>query len=138
MPEDAAALRGLRSEINIAPLVHVTMVLLIIFMAAAPLLQAGYDVSLPRPAAGPASEPTTVTLDKTGGLRLNGKAVERRDLEAQLSALLAARSDRLVLFDAEDDAGYADAVDILDVIRRAGGRIGVGLGEKSKNTRMHD
>jgi hypothetical protein len=42
-------------------------------------------------------------------------------------ALLAARSDRLVLFDAEDDAGYADAVDILDVIRRTGGRIGIGF-----------
>jgi hypothetical protein len=33
----------------------------------------------------------------------------------------------LVLFDAEDDAGYADVVEVLDVIRRAGGRIGVGF-----------
>ena len=127
MQEDPVALRGLRSEINIAPLVDVTMVLLIIFMAAAPLLQAGYDVSLPRPAAGPDSEPTTVALNKTGGLRLNGKAVERKDLEAELRALLAERSDRLVLFDAEDDAGYADAVEVIDIIRRAGGRIGVGF-----------
>jgi biopolymer transport protein ExbD len=99
-------------------------------MAAAPLLQAGYDVSLPRPAAGPATEPTTVALDNAGGVRLNGKAVERKDLEALLSALLAGRSDRLVLFDAEDDAGYADAVDILDVIRQTGGRIGVGFGQE--------
>jgi biopolymer transport protein ExbD len=107
-------------------------------MAAAPLLQAGYDVSLPRPAPGPASEPTTVGLDKTGSLRLNGKVVERKDLEGQLSALLAARSDRLVLFDAEDETGYADAVDILDVIRRAGGRIGVGFGNSSQKARTHD
>jgi biopolymer transport protein TolR len=82
---------------------------------------------LPPPAA-PAAEPTTVALDETGGLRLNDKAVERKDLETELQALLAGRSDRLVLFDAEDEAGYADAVDVLDVIGRAGGRIGVGFG----------
>jgi biopolymer transport protein ExbD len=65
---------------------------------------------------------------------VNGKAVEWKDLEAELRALLAARSDRLVLFDAEDDAGYADVVGVLDVIRRAGGRIGVGFGPaKSTN-----
>ena len=93
--------------------------LLHIFMVAAPLLQAGYDVSLPRSAAGPAVAPMTVALDKTGGLRLNGKAVGRKELESELRALLAGRSDRLVLF---------------DVIRRAGGRIGVGLGAaKSSN-----
>lgn len=132
MQENAAASGVFRAEINIAPLVDVTMVLLIIFMAATPLLQAGYDVSLPRPAAGAAPEPTTtVVLDKIGGLRLNGQAVERKDLEAELSALLAGRSERLVLFDAEDDANYADAVDILDTIRHAGGRIGVGFGSGS-------
>lgn len=48
------------------------MVLLIIFMAAAPLLQAGYDIALPRPAAGPSAELITVALDRTAGLRLNG------------------------------------------------------------------
>ena len=67
-------------------------------------------------------------LDKTGGVRLNGKAVERKDLETELRALFSARSDRLALFDVEDEAGYADAVDVLDIIRRAGGRIGVGFG----------
>ena len=58
---------------------------------------------------------------------MNGKAVERKELEMELRALLAARSDRLVLVDAEGDVGYADAVEVLDVIRRAGGRIGVGF-----------
>ena len=81
-----------------------------------PLLQAGYDAALPRSTDDAAVEPTSVALDKTGGLLLNGP-----------STLLAGRSDRLVLFDAEDDAGYADAGDILDAIRHAGERIGVGL-----------
>ena len=56
-------------------------------------------------------------------------ALERQGNRAEgpRGALFAARSDRLVLFDAEDDATYADAVDILDVIRQAGGRIGIGF-----------
>ncbi len=49
---------------------------------------------------------------------LNGQAIERKHLESQLAALLAGRSDRLVLFDAEDDVGCAHAVDILDAIRQ--------------------
>lgn len=81
-------------------------------------------LSSTRPAAGSASEPITVALDGKGGVSLNGQAIDRKRLESRLAALLAGRSDRLILFDAEDDVGYAEAVDILGAIRRAGGRIG--------------
>ncbi len=107
------------------------MVLLIIFMAAAPILQMGYDVALPHSDAGPVApaSPISVALDHTGALTINGEPVDRSAFESRLSALLAGRSNALVLFDAEDDALYADAVAILDTIRRAGGRIGVGFSD---------
>jgi biopolymer transport protein ExbD len=69
---------------------------------------------------------------------LNGQVIDRTHLESQLAALFAGRSDRLVLFDAEDEAAYADAVAVMDAIRRANGRIGVGFIEQPRNTRMHD
>ena len=120
-----ALARGIRAEINIAPLVDVAMVLLIIFMAAAPMLQTGYDVALPRPAAGPSVEPVTVTLDDDGKVLVNGEAVDRSELQATLSALIAGRSSPVVFFDAGHQVTYADAVDLLDLIRRAGARIGI-------------
>ena len=123
-----AVARGIRAEINIAPLVDVAMVLLIIFMAAAPMLQTGYDVALPRPAAGPSTaEPIAVALDDDGNLLVNGEAVDRTDLAARLSALIAGRASPVVFFDAGAEVTYADAMDILDLIRRAGARIGVRL-----------
>ena len=135
MQENAATLRGLRSEINIAPLVDVTMVLLIIFMAATPLLQAGYDVRLPRPAAGPAAEVLTVTLDATGGISLNGEPIERKDFARRMSDIQTNRTDHLVLFDGANEAGYADAIEVLDTIRSAGARIGVLLDRSATKTR---
>ena len=122
-----AVARGIRAEINIAPLVDVAMVLLIIFMAAAPMLQTGYDVAMPRPAAGPSAEPVSVTLDDDGKVLVNGAAVDRSELQATLSALIAGRASPVVFFDAGDQVTYADAVDLLDLIRRAGARIGVKL-----------
>jgi len=123
-----AVARGIRAEINITPLVDVAMVLLIIFMAAAPMLQTGYDVALPRPAAGPASaEPVSVTLDDDGKVLVNGEPVDKSELQATLSALIAGRSSPVVFFDAGDKVTYADAVDLLDLIRKAGARIGVKL-----------
>ena len=120
--------RGIRAEINIAPLVDVAMVLLIIFMATTPLMQMGYDVTTPSPGSGVApAEPITVTLADDGTILLNGEHIDKPGLSAALLALIAGRGTSLVFFDAGNQVSYADAVEIIDVIRRAGGRIGVRL-----------
>jgi biopolymer transport protein TolR len=90
------------SEINVTPFVDVMLVLLIIFMVAAPLLTVGVPVELPETAANALpsddEEPLTVTLTATGEIMIQETVVAASDLIPRLQGISAERdSDRIFL-----------------------------------------
>ncbi len=90
------------SEINVTPFVDVMLVLLIIFMVAAPLLTVGVPVNLPETAANALptdeEEPLTVTLTAEGAILIQETETAEAELVAKLTAIAAERrSDRIYL-----------------------------------------
>lgn len=90
------------AEINVTPFVDVMLVLLIIFMVAAPLLTVGVDVAMPETAASALpsdqEEPLTVTIKADGSLAIQNTDTSEADLVAKLQAIAAERdSDRIFL-----------------------------------------
>lgn len=124
-PKGAIAGRA-RPNMNVTPLVDVVLVLLIIFMVISPLLAKQFWLSLPNkpdkepPPIADKDAPIVVVLTKTGEIRINRDAVSRDEFSPKLRRVLAARGERTVFFDAEDDAPFGQAVDVLDQARAGG------------------
>lgn len=90
------------SEINVTPFVDVMLVLLIIFMVAAPLLTVGVPVNMPETSANALpsdqEEPLTVTIKADGSLAIQNTDTDEFELVAKLRAIAAERdSDRIFL-----------------------------------------
>ena len=118
---------GPMAEINVTPLVDVMLVLLIIFMVAAPLMIAGVPVNLPQTAAAkqnPPQKPLVVTLAAEGKLYIRDEEVRLEDLVGRLRALHAAEGDAVSYVRADKAVSYGNVMEILGRIGSAGyGRI---------------
>jgi biopolymer transport protein TolR len=117
------------SEINVTPFVDVMLVLLIVFMVAAPLLTAGIPVNLPKGAAQALKtedDPLWITVTAEGKVSFKDKKVFNNDLYAlsevapRLAAVAQQTPDRKILVRGDRNAAYAHIVDILSEARRAG------------------
>ena len=122
----------MRSEINIAPLVDVTLVLLIIFMVLTPLLQMGYDVKVPPKAqateAQPAPDQLIVSLTSQNKIFLNKDEMTDQTLALRLTEILKNRASKTVFFSGDDQATYDGVIRVMDIIRNAGAKnIGIVL-----------
>ena len=114
---------GVKSDINVTPLVDVMLVLLIIFMVTAPILQQGVAVDLPKVAAGPLAgneEQLVVNVAKTGQLYLNDTALTPDALTDKLRAIASARPDRQVYVRADQAASYGQVMRAMASVRDAG------------------
>ena len=118
------------SEINITPFVDVMLVLLIIFMVAAPLLTVGVPVELPKTAASalPAEqeEPLTVTLTAEGSVQIMSTETAREELVSKLRAVAAEREGDRVFLRADGTVPYAQVMEIMGALN-AGGFSNIGL-----------
>ncbi len=111
------------AEINVTPLVDVMLVLLIIFMVAAPLMVTGVHVDLPRTSAakiGQAKKPVVVTLARDNTLHIRDEQVTAADLVPRLMALRQAEGDAIVYVRADRGMNYGDVMNLLGEVGAAG------------------
>lgn len=112
------------AEINVTPFVDVMLVLLIIFMVAAPLMTVGVPVELPETAAnalpGEREEPLTVTLTADGRITIQTTEVARETLIAKLRAIAAERAGTRVYLRADGAVPYSDVVQVMGALNRGG------------------
>jgi len=112
------------SEINVTPFVDVMLVLLIIFMVAAPLMTVGVPVELPKTAAnalpGEQEEPLTITITADGTVMIQTTEVDRSELVNKLRAIAVERSSSRVFLRADGAVPYADVVQVMGALNRGG------------------
>ena len=121
------------SEINVTPLVDVMLVLLIIFMVAAPLMTSTIDIDLPVASGGKSlaanAPPLTLSVKRTGGacnsnveLYLGDTLIPANELLPKITAIKETRSEaeRVVYLRGDKDVCYTDMMKLLGYIRTAG------------------
>ena len=113
------------AEINITPLTDVFLVLLIIFMVTSSVIaNTGKNVDLPEAQQASETEPqaVNVTIDKDGGVEVNGNTVARDQLRVAIEAALAETEDKTVILRGDRLIDYGDAVFVLDEAQLAGAK----------------
>ena len=115
---------GVKSDINVTPLVDVMLVLLIIMMIVAPLLQQGVSVKLPT-ATNTAEKPetqdqTVVAVDRSDRYFVNGLPVRKEELRQKVEEILETKKERIILIKADVDAKYSAVMDLMDELRASG------------------
>jgi len=118
------------SEINVTPFVDVMLVLLIIFMVAAPLMTVGVPIELPDTAANamptPDEEPLTITLTADGLVLIQTTEVADNDLLPKLTAIAAERTSNKVYLRADGAVPYKRVAQLMGALN-AGGFNDIGL-----------
>ncbi|OWU85476.1 biopolymer transporter ExbD [Oceanicola sp. 22II-s10i] len=118
------------AEINVTPFVDVMLVLLIIFMVAAPLMVVGVPVQLPKTAArslpSDQEEPLTVTVTAEGTITLQTTEVAPDELIAKLRAIAAEREGDRVYLRADGSVPYSEVAVVMGALNR-GGFTNIGL-----------
>ncbi len=113
------------SEINVTPFVDVMLVLLIVFMVAAPLLTVGIPVDLPRTQGeqlGNEVEPLSITIGADGKIMLQEAEVSLDDVLTKIQAIIQIDPEKRIILRANRDADYGTVAQVLDRIKKAGSR----------------
>jgi len=115
---------GVKSDINVTPLVDVMLVLLIIMMLVAPLLQQGVNVKLPT-AQNTVDKPetqgqTVVAIASNKAMYLNAKQVQEGELGRKINELLENQKEKIVLIKADEEVEYSAVMTAMDQLRQAG------------------
>ena len=111
------------AEINVTPMVDVMLVLLVIFMVTAPLLTVGVPLDLPKTKAAAITEPkppVILSLNRMGEVFIDNERIEPDDLEGRLSGLATEDPTRIVYVRGDKTISYAQLMDALSIVNRAG------------------
>jgi biopolymer transport protein TolR len=115
---------GVKSDINVTPLVDVMLVLLIIMMLVAPMLQQGVSVKLPT-AQNTVDKPevqgqTVIAIGRDKQFYLNAKAVQEGELATKVNEALENQREKIVLIKADEEVEYGAVMAAMDQLRQAG------------------
>jgi len=117
------------SEINVTPMVDVMLVLLIVFMVAAPLMTVGVPLDLPKTAAAPLTgdnEPLTISIDRQGRVFLQETPVTHEELVPRLMAIAQNGYEQRIFVRADNGIAYGDVMQVMGRISAAGfARVGL-------------
>jgi biopolymer transport protein ExbD len=114
---------GETHEINVTPFIDVILVLLIIFMVAAPLSTVDLPVDLPTSTATPQKKPdkpTYVSITPDLAVAIGETPVKRVDLVRSLDAMADADKDRFIFLRADRAVPYGELMDVLELLRAGG------------------
>jgi biopolymer transport protein TolR len=112
------------SEINVTPFIDVMLVLLIIFMVAAPMLTVGVPVKLPETAANALpteqEEPLSITLTADGKIAIQDTETAPEELIAKLTAIAAERTSDKIFLRADGSIPYARVAEVMGALNKGG------------------
>jgi biopolymer transport protein TolR len=114
---------GAMADINMTPFIDVMLVLLIIFMVAAPLLATGVSVDLPQTKAGPLNieqKPISIAINDQGQLYLMDEPIQKDDLIAKLQAVAKDGFDQRIYLRAAKNIPYGQVAEIMASVTAAG------------------
>jgi biopolymer transport protein TolR len=115
---------GIKSDINVTPLVDVMLVLLIIMMIVAPLLQQGVPVTLPQATNSTekpeTQEQTVVAITSDKRYFVNAVQVNKDDVQRRVTDILETKKEKTVIIKADKDVQYGAVMDAMDKLRAAG------------------
>jgi biopolymer transport protein ExbD len=117
---------GETHDINVTPFIDVMLVLLIIFMVAAPLSTVDLPIDLPSSTATPQKKPdkpTYVSIKPDLSLAIGERPVKRAELISTLDAAAESNPERLVFVRADRGVAYGDLMDVLELLRRGNYRM---------------
>jgi biopolymer transport protein ExbD/biopolymer transport protein TolR len=123
---------GVKSDINVTPMIDVMLVLLIIFMIVTPIISAGFQAQIPQ--AKNIEPSTTEKTDITLGIDQDGKyyldpgtgkisPIAKDNLEAALTNLYQNRDDKILYFKADANLEYQKIEDAIEIVRKSGVRV---------------
>ena len=115
--------RSRNAEFNVTPLVDVMLVLLIVFMVAAPLLSVGVPVELPKTDAKslPAEqEPITITVNKDGLIYIQDTEIALDNLAPRLEAISTNGYNERIYLRADEDSDYGAVIKVMARVNAAG------------------
>jgi biopolymer transport protein TolR len=111
------------SEINVTPLVDVMLVLLIIFMVAAPMMTTGVPIDLPQTQAGALNaqtQPITISVKASGEVFIQETAIPVTEIAAKLQAIATTGYNERIFVRGDGQAPYGTIADVMSRIQEAG------------------
>ncbi|NOZ43265.1 MAG: protein TolR [Alphaproteobacteria bacterium] len=111
------------SQINVTPFVDVMLVLLVVFMVAAPLLTVGVPIDLPSSKARALPEntkPLSITISKQGQLYLQDEPIKINQLVPRLQVIFAGRKDGRIYVNGDKSVDYGVVMKVLGLMNAAG------------------
>jgi biopolymer transport protein ExbD len=118
---------GIRSDINITPLVDVVLVLLIIFMVMTPTLLKQMELTVPDKAdvdiaPPPTSDQVVVGVTKESKISINNEMIDEAAFTERMHEIMKNSRDKLVFFNIDDEAVYGDVMHVMDMTRGCGAK----------------